>query len=190
MGTDEPVAWGQFDDAFVTELADFLVGQRVLEVFAGNGLLASKLAARGVTIRATSRFSGHDGHALGFHWPVEELVAHQAVQTYRNETDVLLMSWPTADEGALAAALAWGAEKPIVFIGEMADPSLEMGGFPGCASDLFFEMIDVNSTFASYSPRNRLERAVVLQLSDDRVRAWAKEERSLRGHSFANGVRM
>ena len=42
----EHFSWGTFDDVFVDELAGWLRGSRVLEVFAGNGLLASLLAAR------------------------------------------------------------------------------------------------------------------------------------------------
>lgn len=48
LGDDCPpgVFWKP-NETFVTELADWLKGRRVLEVFAGNGFLASLLAKQG-----------------------------------------------------------------------------------------------------------------------------------------------
>lgn len=40
---------------FIDELANELNGMRVLEVFAGNGLLAALLAERGISITATTK---------------------------------------------------------------------------------------------------------------------------------------
>lgn len=88
------VSWGSFTDEFVNELASWIGDRKVLEVFAGNGLLASKLAARGIDIIATSRFAGHDGHSLGFHHKVVEMEASAAVHELGEGRDVLLMSWP------------------------------------------------------------------------------------------------
>jgi hypothetical protein len=62
------------NEAFVEELASYLAGKRVLEIFSGNGLLAGLLNARGVDVRATTLLSSHDSHRLGFFHPVEHAV--------------------------------------------------------------------------------------------------------------------
>lgn len=170
-----PVSYGNFTPDFLDELAVVLRGKRVLEVFAGNGLLASLLATRGIEITSTSRLSGHDGHESGFHHPVIEMEADQAVTSLGAERDVLLMSWPTADEGATRAALAWGEDRPIIFIGEITRFGEGMMGLGGCASDLFFAITEIEHDITSYEPRNRLERAVVMRLNRDAVRKTLKK---------------
>lgn len=168
----DPISYGNFDAAFLDELVSYLGDKRVLEVFAGNGLLAHRLTERGVSIIATTRFASHDGHTYGMYHQVEELEATAAVRKYRDQTDILLMSWPTATEGATSAALAWGADRPIVFIGEVTDLSRGNAGLGGCASDLFFDLTNEGSAFQNYSPRNQLERATIFHLDRDRVAAW------------------
>lgn len=181
----EHFSWGTFDDVFVDELAGWLRGSRVLEVFAGNGLLASLLAARDVDITATSLLTGHDGHRAGMHHEVIELDARSAIRDHGSEHDVLLMSWPPADEIAMQAALLWGEEKPLVFIGEITRPELGMMGLGGCASDLFFELTTETSAFDGYrSRKSGLDRAVVRHLSPgalDRWIAYVDERMSGRG---------
>jgi hypothetical protein len=49
-GTREAFSWGTFDEVFLNDLAGYLQGRRVLETFAGNGLLAHHLRQRGVNI--------------------------------------------------------------------------------------------------------------------------------------------
>jgi hypothetical protein len=144
--------------AFIDELAAFLRGKAVLEIFAGNGYLAGMLAARGVAITATSVRSSHDAHEAGFYHPVEDLSAPDAVVTFGDAHQVLLMSWPTTTNAVLQAALLWGADRDIVFIGEMTDYA--QGHLGGCATDAFFESIDVTHRFAAYCGRNALEHAV------------------------------
>ncbi len=139
----EPFAYGNFSPGFVRSLAGRLRGQRVLEVFAGNGLLAARLAAHGVDIRATSLFAGHDGHERGMHHPVEQLDAVAAVGRYGDVSDILLMSWPTVTEAAARAVLEWGSERAVVFVGEIPRPEWGMAGLSGCATDLFHEITDV-----------------------------------------------
>lgn len=165
---DAPVHYGNFDAPFIDDLATHLRGRRVLEIFAGNGYLASLLAARGVDIQATSLFASHDGHERGFCHPVTEVDAVTAVTTLGTAADVLLVSWPTTTEAMAKAALAWGAERPIVFIGEVTDHQLGGMGLGGCASDRFFEITAIDRAFASYRGRGRLDRAVIM-----RVRAEA-----------------
>lgn len=144
--------------AFVDELVQFLGGARVLEVFAGNGYLAALLAARGINIKATTRFAGHDGHDSGVYFDVEGMDAITAVRTYGRQRDVLLMSWPTVTPAALSAVEQWGADKDIVYIGEVTDYSkLQLGG---CATDAFFEQVRVTRRFESYKG-NFIESALV-----------------------------
>jgi len=135
---DAPVAFGHFTPSFLDDLADLLAGKRVLEVFAGNGLLAASLAQRGIAITATSLFSGHDGHRAGLLYPVIELDAVAAVHAFGNDADILLMSWPTTTDAAAVAALVWGPVRDIIFIGEVTDYG--KGHLGGCATDLFFEV--------------------------------------------------
>jgi len=170
-----PVSWGQYDNAFVAEMATWIDGRRVLEVFAGNGLLASKLSTRGVDIIATTLFSAHDGHAEGIHHRVFEMEASSAVEKFGMDRDVLLMAWPVASEAATKAALKWGFERPIIFVGEITRHDLGFGGLGGCASDLFFELTTETGVFESYDPRNMLERAVIRELDQAAVQKWAAE---------------
>jgi hypothetical protein len=162
---NHPTAFLKPSQDFLNELSDYLRGKSVLEVFAGNGYLASELEKRGVTTTATSLFSGHDGHAHAMYSKVREMDARVAAREYRDTHDVLLMSWPVADESALRAILEWGSDKPVVYIGET--PHLELPGLmglSGCASDLFFESIRWERFFESYHG-NMLEKAGILYLN-------------------------
>lgn len=149
--------------AFVDELAAFLQDKVVLEIFAGNGYLAAQLAARGVTITATSLRSGHDGHEAGFYHPVFNLHAVDAV-ALSDVHQVLLMSWPTVTDAALQAALLWGPDRDILFIGETTDYAKNQLG--GCATDEFFEAITVTHRFAKYEG-NIYEHAIVCRLKPE-----------------------
>lgn len=147
---------------FVQELENFVGKRSVLEVFAGNGLLAGHLAQAGVTVTATSILSSMDGHELGIYHPVDNIKASSAVSKYGLTHDVLLMCWPTTTMDALYAAQAWGLGRDIVFIGEVTDYSKHHLG--GCATDEFFDAVDIVHTFDKYTPRNALERAMVCRL--------------------------
>ncbi|MCZ7862574.1 hypothetical protein O9X98_14460 [Agrobacterium salinitolerans] len=161
-----PGQFGNFDDRFCDELKTWLDGRRVLETFAGNGLLASMLASRGVDIVSTTTFSGHDCHHLGMHHDVIEMDAVAAVSRFGADCDVHLMCWPTTVEATTRAALLWG-RKPIVFIGEVTDHSLGMLGLGGCATDLFFDVTEEIDRFKTYRPKNPLDRAAVRLLRED-----------------------
>lgn len=143
---------------FVDELAGFLQGRRVLEIFAGNGYLAGHLHARGIDITATTRFAGHDGHERGLYHPVVEMEACEAVATLGGDHDVLLMCWPTPTPAAVVAAALWGSEKDIVYIGEVTDYSKHQLG--GCATDEFFEQVAFQRQFGTYRG-NAIEGAYV-----------------------------
>jgi len=147
-GLANPVTYGKFTDAFVDELAAFFRGKRVLEVFAGNGALASLLARKGVSVTATSLFMGHDGHEMGNNFPVIEMDAAEAVLSLGDDHDVLLICWPTVTNRVTVATQLWGAGREFVYIGEFTDYSKNQLG--GCADDEFFETIESFVPFASY----------------------------------------
>lgn len=165
----QPVSYFRKSDSLIREMADFIGGRKVLEVFGGNGYLASLLSEHGVDVHSTTIFRSHDGHDRGMYFDVEEAEASAAISAYGATSDVLLMSWPTADEAALQALKAWGPDKPVIYIGETPRPDLPgLMGLSGCASDAFFESIRWAHEFESYSG-NMLERAGVVYLKHD---AW------------------
>jgi hypothetical protein len=184
-----PVKWGNFDvGGFIDEFVEWIGDRRVLETFGGNGLFASLLAARRVNIRSTSLFAGHDGHADGMHFDVIEMDATRAVNMFGDESDVLLMCWPTSTEAAFKTAVLWGPEKPIVFIGEVTD--LENNVLGGCASDNFFAVTDEVSVFSTYTPGSYIERAAVRQLNPAKFAAWRDDARGkiMSGVDQMNGL--
>ena len=157
----QPAVYWRPNAEFIEELANFLRNKRVLEIFAGNGYLAAWLNRSGVPVRATTRFSGHDGHSYGLYAPVEALGALEAVERYGLQSDVLLVCWPTVTPVVLSAARRWGTEKPIVFIGEVADAENQLLG--GCATDEFFKAVVREHEFHTYRG-NILEAAFVCRL--------------------------
>lgn len=146
---------------FIHELAEYLHGKRVLEVFAGNGLLAGLLAQKGVQVTATTRFSGMDGHDYGLYYPVESMDAPEAVRLYGTDHDVLLMSWPTVTNDAYTAACLM--KKPIVIIGDVTDYGQNHLG--GCATDDFWAQAKTIKVFESY-PGRWIEKAQVVEMLD------------------------
>lgn len=145
-------------EAFADELSEALRGQRVLEIFAGNGLLAGMLARRGVDIVATSVLSGIDNHERGLYHPVMEMEASEAIRELGAERDVLLMSWPNPSRSALRACEAWGVDRPLVYIGEVTN--YELGHLGGCACDEFFSRLITLREFQSYSKKT-MEKALL-----------------------------
>ena len=133
---------------FVEELAEYLKGRKVLEIFAGNGYLAGLLAQRGIAVTATTRFAGHDSHESGVYYDVQEMEAVEAVHRYGASHEVLLICWPTVTPAALNAVRAWGAGKDVVYIGEVTD--YEKGQLGGCATDEFFEQMVFTHRFETY----------------------------------------
>jgi hypothetical protein len=170
MFDNKPIMYGQFTKSFLDSLAIQLQNKRVLEVFAGNGFLASELVKRGVDLHATSLFAGHDGHDFGMYHDVEEMEASEAVRTYGAASDILLMSWPTSTNAAAKAILEWGHVKPIYYIGEMTN--YEKGHLGGCASDVFFEMTDIEESIPPYETRNIMEHAVVLRAKNNSLQIF------------------
>lgn len=135
------VSYWKYDPEFIAELAGFLHGKKVLEVFAGNGLLSHYLHEMGVDIKPTTLFATHDGHQSWCNPAVEELSATDAILRFGENSDVLLMSWPEVSQDALRAALDFfstenASLKKLIFIGERT--RLESGILGGCATDEFF----------------------------------------------------
>lgn len=153
------VFWHETPD-FIDELAEYLADRKVLEIFAGRGLLAKRLNQNGVDIKATSLFSSHDGHDRGFYYPVDNLDAELAVLKHKDWADTLLISWPTVTPRALGAVKLWGEDNDIIFIGEVTDYS--KGHLGGCATDEFFENTHPLKEFKSYRG-NALEKACVIR---------------------------
>lgn len=163
LGTEKALAYGNFQPNFIQELSQELKGKKVLEIFAGNGYLASLLKKEGVDITSTTKFAGHDGHHIKMFHPVIEKEAIISILEYGSESDVLLASWPTADEAMFYASSLWGSEKDIVFIGEVT--VLEENKLGGCASDNFFDNIEIKKEFKTYQG-NYLEKALVVKMKD------------------------
>jgi hypothetical protein len=148
---------------FLDEIASYLQGKKVLEIFAGNGYLAAWLTHLGVEVTSTTRFSGHDSHDSGMYFPVQEMEAQIAVSKFAHDHDVLLLCWPTVTIEVLHAALLWGVRRPIVFIGEFTDYTVNQLG--GCATDEFWELFEFEKKFLTYEARG-WEAAGVLRISE------------------------
>jgi len=112
--------WAIVDQVWTRELADWIGQRRVLEIMAGRGWLAKALAACGVRVIATDNGEWDGSHAQAVPvFAVRPFAALEAVKTFGNEVEVLLVSWPPCgDEAICRAAEAWGGDRPIIYIGE------------------------------------------------------------------------
>lgn len=154
------VFWRENPD-FIEEIADFLEGKSVLEIFAGNGYLASLLQARNIQVTPTSLKVGYDFDT--YYTEVTELKATRAVEQLGAQYDVLLVTWPTVTIDAYNALLNWSKayDKPIVYIGETTN--LEIDQLGGCATDELWNNAKFIKTFSSYRG-NMIEQAGILKL--------------------------
>lgn len=127
----------------IEEVVKFIGGRRVLEVGCGSGFLAKLLQNAGVNVIATDnnwRNSLYNDKSNLFYQKlftdVEELDAISAIDKYKEDVDIVLMSWP-AYESPMAyevLKLLIELDKPLIYIGEW---------WGGCnADDDFFELID------------------------------------------------
>lgn len=116
-------------------------------------------------------------HERGFHHPVEEVDAVSAVRRHGPSRDALLMSWPVTGEAATVAALEWGSDRPIHWIGEITRFDLGGAGLGGCASDLFHQVTEVREDIPGYVGRGRLDRAAILSVRPECVARWQAGER-------------
>lgn len=159
--------YGTPNAEFLCDLVKVLQGRKVLEIFAGNGRLAGELDAQGITVTATTVFSSHDKHEDGLYYPVLNLDASAAVRQFQADHDVLLICWPTTTPEVLRAIALWGEDRDIVYIGEVTDYTKHMLG--ACATDEFFEHIQVTHVFGSHVPRNMLESAFIGRFRAERT---------------------
>lgn len=165
----EPFSFWRRSDEFVNELSHYLQGKRVLEIFAGNGLLANLLSKKGIDIVSTSLFSDYDRSSFKKYHPVIEMHAMAAIRQYGPKSDVLLMVWPEANTVALNAALEFNLlgddtaqQREIVFIGEKTDYAKDILG--GCATDEFFEVFStIKHSFKYEGNRAEVAQALVMR---------------------------
>lgn len=167
--SNSPFSFWRPNPLFIAEIADYLKEKQVLEVFAGNGLMASYLAERGIKIQSTSYFKGYDHSSQKMYYPVVEMGAIEAIKAYGQQADTLLMIWPEANNHAyLAARLffeihAVNPDASLVYIGEKT--IIEKNILGGCATDPFFaDFGKVIHPFQHYSG-NYIEVAEVLRPS-------------------------
>lgn len=146
---------------FIKEISNYIGSKKVLEIFSGNGNLASVLLNNNIKIKPTTLFSSHDAHDYGLYTEVEEIKASDAIDKYSSQYDILLISWPTVTLDAFIALSKWPKEKAIIYIGEYTD--LDNNIFAGCATDELWESASFVSFFGSYKGRY-LERAGILKL--------------------------
>jgi len=126
--------WVKISQKYFTDLLPFIADNKVLEVMAGAGWFGKGLSELGVTIHCTDDFSWQEDGAhnnLNMVHPIEKLEATVAVEKYKDQFDMLLISWPPyGDETILKICKEWGSAKPILYIGEEG----------GCnAPETFFE---------------------------------------------------
>lgn len=141
--TQEYCLWTMINKMWVSELALWIGNRRVLEIMSGTGWLAKGLSEQGISIKATDSkaWAVHRRPSLPYVFPVQKMDAEVAVKKYRDQYDVLLVSWPPyGDKRLHYACLAWGS-KPILYIGEEN----------GCtADDRFHVHMDMQALDLSY----------------------------------------
>lgn len=131
--TEKYNMWAIVSDDFARQLAAWIGPRKALEVMAGGGWLAKALAQNGVNIVATDNYGWQrsNGSTLGKPiYPVRRFRAENAV--VKIPADILIVSWPPyGDATIIKVCDTWGADRPIVYIGE------DEGGCD--APDEFFE---------------------------------------------------
>lgn len=133
---------------FIKALANFIGDSKVLEVFAGSGLLTSQLKDAGVDIRATDNFSWNIETDN-----VENIDAVEAVKKY-SDVDYILMSWQPYDKShdyeMVQALKKYNPEARIINITE---------GYGGCiGSTAFYEAVEAVENDKFYDVTSSYER--------------------------------
>lgn len=159
----KPGVFWRENPEFIKELTEYLRGKRVLEVFAGNGYLSSLLQSNNIDVTPTSLKTGYDFDV--YYTEVTELMASHAVEQLGEAHDVLLITWPTVTIDAYRALQKWAGDKPIVYIGETTDLSINKLG--GCATDELWNNVEFTKHFSTYKG-NLLEQAGILKLHDSK----------------------
>lgn len=134
--------FGYMSKPLIQSLAELFAGKKVVEAYAGRGLLTSLLREQGVDIRATSLRMGHDRtETLGHFCEVEDMSVRDAVSAYGHDLDYLLVCWPVADASLFHVAGRLSENTKIVFIGEVTDYTTTPPFLGGCATDEFFDSV-------------------------------------------------
>lgn len=136
------MSWCVVDKHLVDSIVKLIDGKRVLEVYSGKGELASALMKKGVDIKATGKLqSSYDGYDPVLSCKIEDIDAASATRKYKNDFDILLVSWAIADDSFLQAAILFN--KPIIFVGELYHKhEMNEFGYSGTASDNYFENVN------------------------------------------------
>ena len=129
----------------IETLSDVIGNKRVLEVASGSGFVSKYLSDAGVNIRATDicywdwkKSIGKNPRPLEFlkDHPIELIDGISAIEKYKDETDMVLMTWPPLGSSFAANVLndCIKYKLPLIYCGE---------DWGGCtADDDFFELAD------------------------------------------------
>jgi SAM-dependent methyltransferase len=149
-------------------LARLLRDARVLEVGAGSGYLASRLAARGTDVLACDRGGQHCSQ-YGLSQCYRRDHEGDALTLLPGDFDVVLMAWPPYREPlATNVARCMRPGQVLVYEGE---------GLAGCtASDAFFEEVGDTARWAPLAAWNRAlaEHHLSFARIFDTWQAWRK----------------
>lgn len=123
--------WAIVEKLWVRELSKWIGNRSCLEVMAGAGWLSKALSEENIDIDATDNYLWQKDVNRVF--TVKNRSALEAVKD--SQHDILIISWPPYEShDIIDVCKAWGASRPIVYIGE---------GRGGCnAPDEFFESFD------------------------------------------------
>lgn len=102
-------------------------GRKILEVVGGVGWFAKGISEAGGEIKSTDNKSWFSDYINVFN--IEDIDAVEAVQKYKDDYDILLISWPDMDDTAFNCIKEWGNKKDIIFVGELG----------GCTADHQFK---------------------------------------------------
>lgn len=121
-------------------LANYIGDRKVLEVMAGNGMLAYTLKRSGIDIIATDNLSW-ERFSRKNPWPIaiENIDAIQAIGKYGEKIDFLLMAWPMYNDptghGCMEELYKTNPDAIVIYIGEWEGSCT--------ADDAFFKCIEV-----------------------------------------------
>lgn len=115
-------------------LVNYLQGKKVLEVGAGTGYLANKLADCGIDIVATDIATSTDSNNYNFGVISDSVVHAKGSDAITSDFDVVIMSWPCYDtDFATSVANALKPGQTLLYQGE---------GIGGCTADnSFFDIV-------------------------------------------------
>lgn len=111
----------------IDNLSELLKGKRCLEIMAGNGFFSKQLINNGIDIVATDDFSWKLANPESH---IKQYDAVEAVKTFKEQSDILIICWPYMDDTAYRAIKEWGSDKPIIVCAEIG----------GCCADWQFDV--------------------------------------------------